>query len=126
MVSQILAYWRFADQGNHNKAAGLKDHFVSERAAKWAPIAGGFCVTSRQVESYKPGGLSVTSWLSVIQVFVKTLNLCIIKTPESPVPADPYAKSRVFWSSKNHREAARPGDHFLSERPEKCVPMAGG
>jgi hypothetical protein len=23
-------------------------------------------------------------------------------------------------------KAARPGDHFLSERPEKCVPMAGG
>jgi hypothetical protein len=129
---------------------------VSERAAKWAPIAGGSSVTSGQVESYKPGGssvtsgqvesykpggssvtsgqvesykpggLSVTSCLSVIQVFVKTLNLCIIKPPESPVPADPYAKSRVFWSSKNHREAARPGDHFLSERPEKCVPMAGG
>jgi len=55
----------------------------------------------------------------VIQVFVKTLNFCIIKTPESPVPADPYAKSRVFWSSKNHPEAARLGDHFLSERPEK-------
>jgi hypothetical protein len=55
----------------------------------------------------------------VIQIFVKTLNFCIIKTPESPVPADPYAKSRVFWSSKNHPEAARLGDHFLSERPEK-------
>jgi hypothetical protein len=23
-------------------------------------------------------------------------------------------------------KAARPGDHFLSERPEKCVPKAGG
>jgi hypothetical protein len=33
----------------------------------------------------------------VIQVFVKTLNFCIIKTPESPVPADPYAKNRVFF-----------------------------
>jgi hypothetical protein len=32
----------------------------------------------------------------VIQVFVKTLNFCIIKTPESPVPAETYAKSRVF------------------------------
>jgi hypothetical protein len=32
----------------------------------------------------------------VIQVFVKTLNLSIIKTPESPVPAETYAKSRVF------------------------------
>jgi hypothetical protein len=62
----------------------------------------------------------------VIQVFSKTLNLSIIKTPESPVPAEPYAKSRVFWPCKNHPEAARPGDHFLSERPEKCVPMAGG
>jgi hypothetical protein len=27
---------------------------------------------------------------------------------------------------KHHFKAARPGDHFLSERPEKCVPMAGG
>jgi hypothetical protein len=62
----------------------------------------------------------------VIQVFFKTLNLSIIKTPESPIPADPYVKSRVFWSSKNHREAAGLQDHFLSERPEKCVPMAGG
>jgi len=32
----------------------------------------------------------------VIQVFVKTLNFCIIKTPERPVPAETYAKSRVF------------------------------
>jgi len=42
------------------------------------------------------GGSSVISCLSVIQDFRKTLNLCIIKTPESPVPADPYAKSRAF------------------------------
>jgi hypothetical protein len=80
----------------------------------------------------------------VIQVFVKTLNFCIIKTPESPVPAETYAKSRVFqglrkqgssdaiWGQTGHpnevnlSEAARLGDHFLSERPEKCVPMAGG
>jgi len=27
---------------------------------------------------------------------------------------------------KHHFKAARLGDHFLSERPEKCVPMAGG
>ena len=27
---------------------------------------------------------------------------------------------------KHRFKAARPGDHFLSERPEKCVPMAGG
>jgi len=58
-------------------------------------MAGGFCVTSWQ-EDYETGDSSVISWLSVIQVFVKTLNLCIIKTPESPVPADPYAKSRAF------------------------------
>jgi hypothetical protein len=32
----------------------------------------------------------------VIQIFVETLNLCIIKMPESFAPADPYAKSRVF------------------------------
>jgi hypothetical protein len=42
------------------------------------------------------GGSSVTSGYLVIQIFGKTLNLCIIKTPESPVPADPYAKSRAF------------------------------
>jgi hypothetical protein len=88
-------------------------------------MAGGFCVTSWQ-EDYETGDSSVISWLSVIQVFSRTLNLCIIKTPESPIPADPYVKSRVFWASKNHPEVARPGDHFLSERPEKCVPMAGG
>jgi hypothetical protein len=28
--------------------------------------------------------------------------------------------------SKTSLKVARPGDHFLSERPEKCVPMAGG
>jgi hypothetical protein len=38
----------------------------------------------------------VHSCAMVIQVFVKTLNLCIIKMPESFAPADPYAKSRVF------------------------------
>ena len=53
-------------------------------------MAGGFCVTSWQ-EDYETGDSSVISWLSVIQVFSKKLNLCIIKTPERPVPADPYA-----------------------------------
>jgi hypothetical protein len=62
----------------------------------------------------------------VIQVFVKTLNLCIIKMPESFAPADPYAKSRVFLAVQNPPEDARHGDHFLSEKPEKCVPMASG
>jgi hypothetical protein len=42
------------------------------------------------------GGESVNAWLIVIHKICKTLNLCIIKTPESHVPADPYAKSRVF------------------------------
>jgi hypothetical protein len=46
---------------NTSKPHGLGAHFVSERAAKWAPIAGGFCVTSGQVESYKTGGSSVHS-----------------------------------------------------------------
>jgi hypothetical protein len=31
-----------------------------------------------------------------------------------------------FAEQGNHIKAARLGDHFLSERPEKCVPMAGG
>jgi hypothetical protein len=29
-------------------------------------------------------------------------------------------------AEKSLIEAARLGDHFLSERPEKCVPMADG
>jgi hypothetical protein len=32
----------------------------------------------------------------------------------------------LLLNPKYHFKAARPGDHFLSERPEKCVPMAGG
>jgi hypothetical protein len=31
-----------------------------------------------------------------------------------------------MFVSKTSLKVARPGDHFLSERPEKCVPMAGG
>jgi hypothetical protein len=65
----------------HIRAARHGDHFLSERPEKCVPMA---------------GGSSVISCLSVIQDFRKTLNLCIIKTPESPVPAEPYAKSRAF------------------------------
>ena len=32
----------------------------------------------------------------------------------------------MFAKLKHHFKAARPGGHFLSERPEKCAPMAGG
>jgi hypothetical protein len=32
----------------------------------------------------------------------------------------------MFCKLKHHFKAARPGGHFLSERPEKCAPMAGG
>jgi len=40
-----------------------------------------------------------------------------------------HVKHRVCRASadqENHLKVTRPGDHFLSERPEKCAPMAGG
>jgi hypothetical protein len=33
---------------------------------------------------------------------------------------------QLFGQLKYHIRAARHGDHFLSEKPEKCVPMASG
>ena len=36
------------------------------------------------------------------------------------------ARPTMFCKLKHHFKAARPGGHFLSERPEKCAPMAGG
>jgi hypothetical protein len=37
----------------------------------------------------------------VIQVFVKTLNFCIIKTPVNPVLADPLPHTGVFYNIWN-------------------------
>jgi hypothetical protein len=59
------------------------------------------------------GGESVNAWLIVIHKIGKTLNLCIIKTPESPVPADHPLKTRLFRHAQKPPKAARPGDHFL-------------
>jgi hypothetical protein len=65
----------------------------------------------------------------VIQENGKILNLCIIKTAARPVSADHPSKQGFLGIVKtgikpperqvNDFRAARPGDHFLSERPEK-------
>ncbi len=87
-------------------------------------MAGGFCVTSWQ-EDYETGDSSVISWLSVIQVFVKTLNLCIIKTPESPVPADPYAKSRVLTHLQKSHQSRTAWGPFFERKTRKMSPHGG-
>ena len=39
--------------------------------------------------------------LNVIQKFLKTVNLCIIKTSLNPVPADPLPHTGVFYNNWN-------------------------
>lgn len=39
--------------------------------------------------------------LNVIQKFLKTVNLCIIKTSLNPIPADPLPHKGVFYNNWN-------------------------
>jgi hypothetical protein len=41
------------------------------------------------------------SHLNVIQKFLKTVNLCIIKTSLNPIPADPLPHTGVFYNNWN-------------------------
>ena len=50
------------------------------------------------------GGESVNAWLIVIHKIGKALNLCIIKTATSTVPADHPLKTRLFEHLKNNLE----------------------
>jgi hypothetical protein len=58
-----------------------------------------------------------------IQLFVEILYHALTK--ELGSDANEF-RTTVISLPKHAFKAARPGGHFLSERPEKCAPMAGG
>ena len=47
-----------------------------------------------------------------------------VHAPEETMPKELESDPNLL--RRNPTRGARPGGHFLSERPEKCAPMAGG